>query len=521
MHNNANFHLVSIWSHNGDSPEEIKRLQEIAVVLAGSFHVPVDEALVSKDFTTIVSTIRRLRGKIGVSELAAMILLALIVEYQMYRQIGIKSDAEFFRRESEAMGISSSLARDYCKRGMAFLKYRKDFLEGLDGTSGIALDDFVKSHMSKLTLYERAVEKFGRAEALIRLKQLNFRDFQKELSVKKPAGQRPQKQLAENTHSSVSDHDEQKATILELNLAPNEKRALHIIAKGSKYHSTSGLTEEQVIEVEKRLRQKRAEIFESNLRIAPIGFQRKAYNPDDPLAISEDLYGLRNINDIILRIRSGLSLTMPARRTIAILLHRLYTEKGTFGFYWKRPYEGVEYTSFGDFAMQELGMGEDYRDYIAVGRVLKEYYYFLDCLSDMDTEAVFLKLRYLPKALNTHKGDEPLVLARLRSLTVREFKAFSEKPDFETTFSKKLTEKQLTKFYELLNCTRNPHHPFHHDTDFIEMYHDSEEGWIYAIERNVLSESKKKNSELPNPTPEAANEDTLIAKKTSEPPLVA
>jgi hypothetical protein len=521
-YSNANQHLVSIWSKGGASPEEAALLPLIAKILSDSFHVSVNQTFVSKDFDEMVNTIRRLRGKVGLSELAVMILLALIIEYQMYRQIGIKSAAEFYRRESETMGISSSSARDYTTRGAMFLKYRQDFLEGMDGTPGVSLDDFIKLHMSKLTMYGRAVEKFGREGALIRLKQLNFREFKQELVVNKPAHQHHLKQTAEKTLSSISVHDDQKAMIRGLNLAPNEKRALHIIVRGSQYYPIKDFSEDQVMEVEKRLRQKRVDNLESGLKMVLNRCPRKAYNPDDPLAISEDLYDLRNINDVVLRIRSGLSLAMPARRTIAILVNRLYFERMTFKNQWNTFYNGVEYTSFRDFAMQELGMGEDYRDYIKIGQVLMDYYYFLDGLSDMDTEAVFLKLRYLPKALNTHKGDEPLVLARLRSLTVREFKVFSEEPDFEITFSKRLTKKQLAKFNELLSCVRNPHAPLY-QSDIIELYDKTEYGWVCAIERNILAESRKgqDSSEHPLITPEDAKEENLISENAADSSLVA
>jgi hypothetical protein len=403
------------------------------------------------------------------------------------------------------------------------MRFRSDILDGVGETSGISLDDFVASHMSKLTYYRRAVQKFGNEGALIRLKNLNFRDFLKELVEKDPVSKHSSKQAVGNDLGSVSVYDDQKAMILDLNLAPNEKRALHMIARKSIYYPTSGLTEEQVIEADKRLRQRRIDAFANNLIYGvPTKFQRKAYDPDDPLAISEGLYEIRHLNDAILRIRSGLSLAMPARRTIAVLLFRLHSENETFKSQWKCPHEGVKYNSFRDFSIQELGMGEDYRDYLVIGKVIRDYYYFLDWLTDMDTEAVFLKLRYLPKALNTHKGDEPLVLARLRSLTVREFRAFSEDPDFEITFSKRLTKKQMASFNDLLSCIRNPHDPLYQN-DFVELYDESEKDWVYVIEQNLLAESRKENdpSDLLALTPRDVNGDKLIPENKTDSTLVA
>jgi hypothetical protein len=514
----GNFHLISDgltkWSSETSySTEQLNLLRQIAEIFADSWHtsLPVEKALAltTYDFSTMVEVIRNLRGKVGASELAVMVLLALIVEQKMYQQIGCRSDTEFFRRNAEVMGISSSRARDYCQRGAAFLKYRMDILEGVGGVSGISLDEFVTSHMSKLTLYERAVVNFGREGTLSRVKSLTFRDFQAELAVKKMPNKNSPEKSSMNVPSASDNpflgfnsiHEIQKAQILELNLSPEEKGALRIIAKGGRYYMTKYLTEEQAIEVETRLRQRRVEAVENNLKMAPIDFQRKSYDSSDPLAISDDLYELNNINDIILRIRSGLTLLMPARRTIAILTYRVYIENE---LQWKSPRMGVKYKAFRDFAMNELGMGEDYRDYLAVGKVIKDYYYLLDGLSDMDTETVFLKLRYLPNALKSHKGDEPLILARLRSLTVREFKLFSDDPDFEIIFSKKLTKKQLKEFNGILYRTRNYDNV--HPSNFIEIFDDSERSWVDMIVEQVLAESEEQREHLqflPSPANES------------------
>jgi hypothetical protein len=495
--NLVHYHLGR-WSidKNPYSPEETDILQKIAQIMSDAWHIslPVDKAptLTTVDFPTIVTVIRSLRKKVGLAELAVAILIALVIEHRLYAQ-QCRTLSEFFHLHGEVMGLSPSGIRDYYKRGVVFLKYRNDILEGVDEIPGIPLDEFVSRHMSKLTIYEKAVEKFGRKEALCKLR-LTFREFQKLLSIKKPKDKKPLNPLPEKTLSTTSVssqkiHEEQKEMILELNLAPNEKRLLRIIAKNGIVCTIQKLTEEQLSLLETRLHQCRLEIFQRNLKYIPIGAPSIFIDPINPLSISDELYSLTNIDEIILRIRAGLSLVAPARRTIAILVFRLYSEKFSFESLWKHPRKGVDYSSFRDFAMEELGMGEDYRDYIAVGRVLKDYYYFLDGLSEIDTEVVFLKLRYLPEALKTHKGNEPLVLARLRSLTVREFKIFSEEPDFEITFSKKLTKKQLDEFDKWL-CRTRPFFPCNISIDFIEIYKKSECVLINKIEREVIEETE-------------------------------
>jgi len=381
------------------------------------------------------------------------------------------------------------------------MKHHNDILNGVGNVTGISLDDFVSSHMSKLTLYDSAVNKFGAEQALFKLKTLSFRNFQDELKIKTAPCKSPKanKQLELIDSSTVNKEKEQldvdkeqKALILEYGLSASEKRLLHIIAKGGIPCLILKLDEEQVKLVEERVRQRRKEILEEGIINPPVGFKRKSYNPKEPLAISDDLYHLTNISDIVNRIKEGLALIVPTRRAIAILTYRLFSED-----IWKQSgiRIGRSYTNFADFAKAELGMGEDYRDYLAVGKVLKNYYYFLDGFSDMDTEDNFFKLRYLPQALKTHKGNEPLVLARLRSLTIREFKQFSELPSFEITFSKKLKDKQLETFRYYLIGGRGKvrQHPLL-SCDYIEAFHKDEFGMIQAIERKVIEESKAKAS---------------------------
>ncbi|MDR2815158.1 MAG: hypothetical protein LBB62_00415, partial [Proteiniphilum sp.] len=521
------------WSfgQNPYTPEQTSLLKTIADIFSDAWHISLPDdklfILTSYDYSTLVTVIRSLRKRVGLAELAVAILIALIIDHRLYSDT-CRSPSEFFHRNGETMGISPSSTRDYYKRGIAFLRYRKDILEGVDDIPGIPLNEFVSHHMSKLTLYERAVAKLGRKEALWNLK-LTFREFQKMLSTKNPTNKKPLKTLPEKNLSanSISPreiihevHETQKKMILDLNLAPNEKRLLRIIAKNGIIYIIKKLTEEQVNLLETRLHQRRLQVFERNLKCVPLGAPNNSIDPLNPLAISDELYSLTNIDEIILRIRASIALVAPARRTIAIMVFRLYSERPQ----WKHPRNGVDYSSFRDFAMEELGLGEDYRDYIAVGRVLKDYYYFLDGLSDIETEDVFLKLRHLPDALKTHKGNEPLVLARLRSLSVREFKLFSLEPDFEILFSKKLTKKQLDKFFEWLNRTRPLFHsvvPCNTSIDFIEIYHRTEDNLIEKTMREIIEETEPSAAfTLPPPVSSSGLTDADISHQVLNLPMV-
>jgi len=489
------------WKKEGNSlnPQEMAWTAAIARIYNDAWRteLPLGEAMVltTIDFKTIVATIKKLRNKVGLAELAVMILLALVVDNKLYKQSGCRSASKFFVRYSETMGISASRARDYCKRGFTFLDYRSDLLEGVGCTPGIPIEELASSYLSKLTIYDAAVKKFGREQALYKLKTLSFRDFKEELKVKKPKKEKtPNNAQAKSSDGSsnvvYNAYEEQKAMIEALNLSPWEIRLLQITAKNGISVPIYRLPDEYREQLEIRLRKWRVEYFERHLPCESNLFKRKSYDPANPLAISDDLYSLTDINDICLRIKAGLALVIPARRTIAILLHRLTTE-GDLPHLWKHPRPGVEYKAFKDFAMEELGMGEEYRDYIAIGKIISGRPDFLYHLSDMDTEDVFFKLKYLLKALYTHK-DKCLILARLRSLTIREFKLFSEMPDFETTFSKRLTKKQLESFEYDLRCSRN-YDIMGQFRDYIEVYSEDEKPWLFKFEREVIEEAKAKN----------------------------
>ena len=377
--------------------------------------------------------------------------------------------------------------------------------------------------MAKLTHYEKAVEAFGDKQALINLKTLSFREFKKVLpsetskahSTKKKKSQKESKQL------------EYDLLLRELGLMPNHKRLLRIKAKGGiPVTIPRYLTDYQVSLIETRYREYRIKTVRDNFESNSKGWiHHKPMDPDNPLKVDDLSFSngvvyekivatredyvekaywfpgepppqrfenrISNLNDIVLRIRAGINQIQPARRTIAVLLFKLINEKA-FKSKWKEPRQGVRYKSFGDFVIEELGLRENYRDYLAVGKVLKEYHYFLDHLSDVDTEETFLKLRHLPDALKTHKFDEYLVLARLRSLSVREFKRFSSDPDFEMHFQKRLSRRELDEFILFCQSTTNNYFGEEYNDnnfDFIEAYREGDERIVQVIANKVIEET--------------------------------
>jgi hypothetical protein len=510
-----------------NSPEEAKIINNLAQLISKANHLSLPEeeiiALTTSDFNSVVSVIKKLANKVGLAELGAMVLLAIAVDDLYFLQKkGYKNELDFFKQNAELMSMSVSCARDFAVRGRNFLRYRLDILNGIEDIEGMSLENLANTCLAKLTYYEKAVEAFGDKQALIYLKTLSFREFKKVLpsdaskvrSSKKEKGAKESKQL---------DYD---LLLKELDLKPNHKRLLKIKAKGGiPVTIPRYLTDQQVGLIQARYREHRLKSVQDNYESRWRKWDHyKPMDPNDPLKIDdlcfkgelvfEKIVGTRDdylekaywtpdeprqrfenqiwdYGDIVLRIREGLNQIQPARRAIAVLLYRLVNEKA-FKNKWKNPREGVNYVSFGDFAIEELGLRENYRDYLAVGKVLKEYHYFLNHLSDIDVEDTFLKLRYISDALKTHKDDEYLVLARLRSLSVREFKRFSIDPDFDLHFERRLTKKELDEFILFCQSTTNNYYGEEYNDnniDFIEAYREGDEHLVYWIAQKVIEET--------------------------------
>jgi len=525
------FKSLNLWTidKNPYSPEETELVKKIALLFSNAYHLSMQDedllVLTTNDFSSVVSVIKKLAKKVGLAELGAMVLLAIAVSdaYFLHKS-GYKGEADFFQTNADLMQISASCARDFAIRGRIFLQHRIDILNGIEDVTGISLETLANTCLAKLTLYEKAVDKFGNKQALVYLKTLSFREFKKIIPSKPSRGLSLKKEKRlKDSEKTESDYD---LRLKELNLLPNEKRLLRIRAKrGIDVAIFQILSEYQVSLIESRYREyrfkTRQDYYKSRserwvhykpadtdnpLKIDDLCFQhmglfqkivgtREDYlqkwyeHPDDPQHPFENR--IFDYADIVLRIRAGLSQIQPSRRAIAVLLFKLVNEKA-FKNKWKNPREGVEYKSFRDFTIEELGLRENYRDYLAVGKVLKEYYIFLDHLSDVDTEETFLKLRHLPDALKTHKDDEYLVLARLRSLSVREFKKFSVDPDFELHFGRRLTKKELDDFVEFCKCSLRGQGTFFrcaYKMDFIEAYDKDDYHLILRIADKVIEET--------------------------------
>lgn len=433
---------------NTYSREQWQALKAVASEIANAIHASTKDTdaddLVSIDFHHLVRVIRRLEKAHGLTELGVMILLDNVIEERLYKDLyHCNSPADFFRNCEHFIGYTSSRARDAQARGRGFKLHWEDIRCGFGSVPGISLEELCLRHLTKLGLYDEAVALFGREDALRLFMECTYRDFMKQLQ---NARVKAEEKLGSNKVQGSGKGNKKSKTIDELKLSGVQLKLLHIVANGGSAKLLVGSSQSQIEWAKTRLIEDRAE---RNLIIrAQIG--HKLYDLKRPFEVNKELMELSNVHEIIDRIRAGVALAAPRRRTIAVLTYRLASEP-YFRPYWRHPRSEVRFTSFAAFAKSELGMGEEFRDYVRVGRNLAKYGYVLDALEDANTDAMFYKLRYIEDAVMTHQGDIALIRARLANLSCREFSKFARDKDYDQSTTTALTKKYKERLLEFVS----------------------------------------------------------------------
>ncbi|HUX37669.1 MAG TPA: hypothetical protein VMV44_07160 [Rectinemataceae bacterium] len=431
---------INTYSH-----EQWKALTKVAIEIAVAIHTSTEgtdaEDLVSLDFHHLVRVIRRLKKANGLTELGVMILLDNIIENRLYKDLyHCNSPADFFRCCENLLGFSSSRARDFQVRGHAFKQHWQDIRFGCGDVPGISLEELCLRHLTKLSLYDEAVALFEPEGALRIFSDCSYRDFSGKV---KSARAKSQSELISKGRKSGNSASNPATGIAKLDLSGVQLKLLHIVANGGSAKLLAASTQSQIDEVLARFIEHRDE---KNIAIrAQIG--HKLYDLKKPFEVNKELMGLNNVHEIIDRICSGIALAAPRRRTIAILTYRLKSEP-YFRAYWRHPRPDATFRSFSEFAKADLGMGEELRDYLRVGRNLAKFGYILDGLDDLDTDTMFYKLRYIDDAIVTHLGDIALIRARLANLSSREFAKFARDVAYDQSTTRVLVKKYQTRFLE-------------------------------------------------------------------------
>lgn len=487
-----------IYSHE---PTERKALQRVATELALALHASIRETdatdLVSTDFHHLVRAIRRLKALHGLTELGVMILLDKLVSDGLYKKLYYcTSVTAFFRRSPELFGIEPSRARDLQQRGKNYRIHWDRIDKGVGSVPPMTLDVLCLKHLSKLTILDQAVSVFGAEEALRLFHTSTFRVFasaiREKLGNPDKSPKTASQEQAETVTTSVTQTTKEPKHPLEVACA-------RILKKRGTVYLATGASVDQVSRAIERLEEYRASKDEEK----KVELGAKPYDYRNPLKIDPDLWDITNAIVIKERIKLGIAQGAARRRTIALLLHRLATET-PFSAYWRNPRFGVRYANFGAFAKGELFMGEEYRDYLRVGRNLAQYHYVLDGMRNIDEDRMFYKLRYLDDAIATYEGKVGLIRTRLASLSVREFQRFATDANFETSFEVKLSGKareNLLGYVSRINASLDNGEPM----EVIELYGDEEigrmHGFLQAIKAEDLTATHPEHDEtLPETT---------------------
>jgi hypothetical protein len=273
--------------------------------------------------------------------------------------------------------------------------------------------------------------------------------------------------------------------------SPYELAIRRIMAHGGQVHILSSSIPETLADVESRLAHWRQSIDEGNR----LNF-RDGVTPDSEKDILASKVAL-DIEDYIRAVTSGIAAN---RRTLAILVARLRDEP----FFYPRWHD--EYNSFTGYANQVLGIGEELRDLIRVGRNLIRFPSILEGQSGFGTDTHFYSLRYLGQAMANHGSQVALIRTRLKTLTTREFAEFARDPHYDARGSlRALTSKKEARIVELL-CEVNNLLDQGRTVKVVEILAESERDYLAAIlsaAENTLQAKALAASALA-PTPDAS-----------------
>jgi hypothetical protein len=288
---------------------------------------------------------------------------------------------------------------------------------------------------------------------------------------------------------------------------PFELAIRQIMARGGQVHILSSAIPEALTDVESRLAHWRQSIDEGNR----LHF-RDGVTPES----EEDILASRvalDIEDYIRSINTGIAAN---RRTLAILVARLRDEP----FFYPRWHD--EHNSFAAYANQVLGIGEELRDLIRIGRNLIRFPSVLEGQTGFGTDTHFFSLRYIDRAMAKHGSDVALIRARIKSLTTREFAEFARDPYYDQRGSlRALSAKKEERVVELL-CDVNNLFEQGRAVKVIEILTESERGYladILSAAENTLQTKAILASELSSVSEEMANSTAEAPTATVESPL--
>lgn len=418
------------------------------------------KAVLSVDAEFIKETIRKLHRGVGKAVLGSAILINLAIEQEGYKSVyGCDTTAEFIRRGPELLDIAPSTMVFRDRMGGGFRFHHRLLLDGTGNEAGLTLDEIVSRHLSKLAFLQDVIAAVGHERALKAFKEKSFKAF---VELAKAGKRKVSSSSAEKTQNAATNQKASPPAIEGFCPAALGCRRI-LLGGGRPYLLASKYPEALPVAIAALEKRYAATNNATRSRSGEIVFDVL-----DPLGNIAEYWSTANFFEIVDRIRSGLSLVGPARRTIGVLLVRLKDEP-----FFKRSWK-AKYSSFAAFALAELGIGEELRDYLRVGRNLIAFPTILAGLDGANTDMVFYNLRHLKAAMLTHKMNVRLVRAKLVSMTTRDFAVFAKHADYdEKLASGKLSRSDEDKFFSYVSQI-NVHIDQGRTVEVVEVYTDSE-----------------------------------------------
>jgi hypothetical protein len=483
-------------------------------------------ALVSEDRDLVVEQATKLAAYVGARRLKTARLCDSIRELHLNRQLhGCGSSSAYLRNTDTRLGMSSSAFSFLASAGKGYRLFGDELRNGVDGEEGVD-ESFLAKSLAKLALYHKVRVARGPKEALHGFKVYSFAVFRRleftaepfvtftaedakaEEIAKAAQAEKAALLAGEPTKAKASSKRRRLPSLEEAGpKGPYELAIRRIIARGDQVHLLSTALPEALIDVESRLAHWRQSIDEGN-RL----HYRNGATPESEEAILASKVAL-DIEDYIRSINTGIAAN---RRTLAILVARLRDEP----FFYPRWHN--EHNSFAAYANQVLGIGEELRDLIRIGRNLIRFPSVLEGQTGFGTDVHFYSLRYIDRAMAKHGSDVALIRARIKSLTTREFAEFARDPYYDQRGSlRALPSKKEARVVELL-CEVNNLLEQGRAVKVIEILTESERGYladILSAAENTLQTKAVLASELSSVSEEMANNTAEAPTATAESPL--
>jgi hypothetical protein len=405
-------------------------------------------ALVSEDCKFVVTQTTKLSRDINRHKRLIARCSDLLMESHLNRQIhGCGSNSAYLRHVDSRIGMCSSSFAFSASVGKGDRLFSGELRAGVDGEPGVD-DDFINKSLSKLTVYGKVRDARGPKEALRGFKTLGFEAFRRLQYSAEPyvtvkaasAAAKQAKRLAEKSVDASSRRD-LPAPLDAGPKSPFELTIRRIITRGGIVHILSSTLPDALAISESKLAEWRAFIDEAN---------RQHFRSEYAIGAEDGILKSRVALDIEDYIRKSFADMAANRRTLAILVARLRDEP----FFYQRWHH--KHNSFARYAREVLGIGEELRDLLRIGRNLLRFPCFLEGQVGFDTDICFYSLRYLDQAMANHGSKVELIRTRLKTLSSREFAEFARDPQYDQCGSlRRLSSKKEARVVELLAEVNN------------------------------------------------------------------